>query len=101
MLLSAAGSAYLPLTTYRCPSLVPFPSAGGGAHRPLTTLCPPSLAYPDHSTRKGGWGEGERRGSSSIDQDGAGRNTLGPTGQADFCLRGRVQRGGGGGLRRP
>ena len=49
MLLSAAGGAYWPLATHRCPFLEPFPSAGCGAHRPLTNLCPPSprLAYPD------------------------------------------------------
>ena len=52
-LLSVAGGAYWPLTTYPCPFLEPFPSAVRGAHRPLTTLCPPTpyLAYPYLPTR--------------------------------------------------
>ena len=51
LFLSAAGSAYWPITI-RCPSLGPFPSIGGGTHRPLTALCPssPPLAYLSLST---------------------------------------------------
>ena len=41
LFLSAAGSAYWPITI-RCPSLGTFPSIGGGTHRPLTALCPSS-----------------------------------------------------------
>ena len=43
VLLSAAGGAYWPLTTYPCPSLEPSPSVGGGARRPVTTSC---LVWP-------------------------------------------------------
>ena len=36
ILLSGAGGAYLPLTTYPCPFSEPLPSVGTGAHWPLT-----------------------------------------------------------------